>query len=245
VPGDAYAINDAGIVTGAYDNKAFAFDVNTKTLTPYAPATEPGTFQDSFALDINNANEAVGVTQSSSGVFATIWENGVPTDLNTLIPADSGIHLLFAKSISDTGELVAVGTTSKSLAEDFLLYPERTSVTSKGTLIIQGSIAPDNISVFEKGTKIHVGFNDVLGTNGVGLAFTKSHVKRLNISLMGGSDVLTLGTGLKAANISAGAGNDQLFIRDGAPDVVDGGPGKDEAQIDHGDTLSLVEKVLP
>ncbi|HEX3357557.1 MAG TPA: DUF3466 family protein, partial [Tepidisphaeraceae bacterium] len=245
VPGQAYAINDVGVVTGLYNNHAFGFDVNTKTLTQYASPTEPGTFSNSFALDINNAGEAVGVTSTSSGAFATLWDNGVPVDLNSLIPAGTGIHLAFAKSISDKGEILALGTTSTSSAEAYVLYPDRATLSSKGTLTIQGSIAADNISVATKGKKVNVGFTGIVGTNGVGLTFVKSHVKRLTISLLGGDDVLTLGTAVPAANISAGAGKDLLNIRDGVNDVVNGGPGTDRAQIDSGDVLSLVEQVIP
>ncbi len=213
VPGTAYAINDAGVVTGLYNNHAFGFDVNTKTLTQYASPTEPGTFDHSFALlDINNAGEAVGVTGTSSGIFATLWENGVPVDLNSLIPAGLGIHLGFAKSISDKGEILAMGTTSTSSAEAFLLYPDRATLSSKGTLTIQGSIAADNISVAVKGKKINVGFTGIVETNGVGLTFVKSHVKRVTVSLLGGDDVLTLGTGACRQRTSPPARGKICFI---------------------------------
>ena len=245
LPGESYAINDTGLVVGLYKNKAFGFDVNTKTLTSYASPTEPGTFSDAFALDINNANESVGATQTSKGVFATLWENGVPSDLNSLIPAGVGDQLQFAKSISDTGEILALGTTATSKAEAFLLYPNRASLSSKGTLTIQGSVAADSVSVSVKGSKVRVNLNNIVDVGSVTQTFVKSHVKRLTITLAGGNDVLSLGAGLPAANIDAGAGNDQLFIRDGAADVVNGGKGTDKAQVDVSDILTSVEQLIP
>ena len=245
LPGESYAINDTGLVVGLYKNKAFGFDLNTKTLTSYASPTEPGTFSDAFALDINNANESVGATQTSKGVFATLWENGVPSDLNSLIPAGVGDQLQFAKSISDTGEILALGTTTTSKAEAFLLYPNRASLSSKGTLTIQGSVAADSVSVSVKGSKVRVNLNNIVDVGSVTQTFVKSHVKRLTITLAGGNDVLSLGAGLPSANIDAGAGNDQLFIRDGAADVVNGGKGTDKAQVDVSDILTSVEQLIP
>jgi dipeptidyl aminopeptidase/acylaminoacyl peptidase len=40
-----------------------------------------------------------------------------------------------------------------------------------------------------------------------------------------------------------GAGNDRLFARDGARDVVNGGPGRDRAWVDRRDTVAGVERV--
>ncbi|HEX3358547.1 MAG TPA: hypothetical protein VHS31_16350 [Tepidisphaeraceae bacterium] len=237
--GDAYAINDAGVVVGLLKNQPFSFDVNTKKLFTYSGATGVGTVSTAFALDINNAGEFVGVTASNTGNHATIWENGVAIDLNTLIPAGSGIQLQYAKSINDKGQILAIGSSAKSFGETFLLSPNRATLSSKGTLTIQGSVAADSVTAVVKGNKVKVAIN------GVGLSFVKSHVKRLTISLLGGNDVLTLGVGLPAANISAGAGKDVLFIRDGAKDVVNGGAGTDKAQVDGGDVLSLVEQVIP
>ncbi len=89
-----------------------------------------------------------------------------------------------------------------------------------------------------KGTKVKVGIN------GAGGSFTKTKVKRIAISLAGGNDVLSLGLGLPSATISAGAGKDTLFIRDGAVDSVDGGSGIDQAQIDKADVLTSIESIL-
>ena len=59
---------------------------------------------------INNRGDVVGF--SIPGIFgsrAFVWEKGVITDLNTLIPEDSPLYLLSAYSINDAGEIVGQG----------------------------------------------------------------------------------------------------------------------------------------
>ena len=41
---------------------------------------------------------------------AFLWQNGVMTDLNTLIPASSPWYLQSAQSINEAGEIVGYGT---------------------------------------------------------------------------------------------------------------------------------------
>jgi probable HAF family extracellular repeat protein len=61
---------------------------------------------------INNRGQVVGF--SFPGAFgggrALIWEDNVPIDLNTLIPAGSPWYLQAATSINDAGEIVGWGT---------------------------------------------------------------------------------------------------------------------------------------
>lgn len=59
-----------------------------------------------------------------------------------------------------------------------------------------------------------------------------------------GDDALTGGPGLD--RLFGGAGNDRLDAKDGAKDVVDGGPGTDSARTDRGvDAPKAVEKTAP
>jgi probable HAF family extracellular repeat protein len=61
----------------------------------------------SLAFGINDRGQVVG--QSYSANFATsrafIWQGGVMTDLNTLIPSNSPLSLLYANDINDRGEI--------------------------------------------------------------------------------------------------------------------------------------------
>jgi len=68
--------------------------------------TLPG---DSFSI-ANNINSSGQVAAQSCDVSsncrATIWDKGVMTDLNALIPSGSPLFLLFANSINDSGAVV-------------------------------------------------------------------------------------------------------------------------------------------
>jgi probable HAF family extracellular repeat protein len=96
-------------------------------LTPF-----PGD-QDGVAVANNNSGQVVG----GSGTFcfpnrAALWQNGTVTDLNTVIPANSGWILLQGDSINAQGQIVGIGLhnmpppfTSLSQWRAFLLTPNR------------------------------------------------------------------------------------------------------------------------
>jgi probable HAF family extracellular repeat protein len=59
----------------------------------------------SQALGINARGQVVGVSRGPGGSRAFIWENGVMTDLNTLVEPGYSGRLLLAGDISDRGEI--------------------------------------------------------------------------------------------------------------------------------------------
>lgn len=62
---------------------------------------------DSDAWSMNGAGQVVGASWTSSTVRAFILNNGLMSDLNTLISPNSGYQLAFAYWINDAGEIAA------------------------------------------------------------------------------------------------------------------------------------------
>ena len=83
----------------------------------------------SYATGINARGQVVGTSLSTcdadTGLTrAFLWEHGNIFDLNTLIPPDSTLHLLFVDTINDRGEIAGIGVDGITLDEHvFLLVP--------------------------------------------------------------------------------------------------------------------------
>lgn len=109
-------INDAGQVVGY--TQRFTFSGPTQAfLWQNGAMTALGTVggSNSNALSINAAGQIVGVSDTPDGIRrATLWQKdpqGVYriTDLNTLLPPDSGWTLVAARAINDRGQIIGVG----------------------------------------------------------------------------------------------------------------------------------------
>jgi hypothetical protein len=223
------ALNDAGWAVGQVEgSRAFVYHDKDTELLPSINTTIVGDRQD-LALDINSRNEIVGtsVIQFDDGdarataSYATLWSGGKAVDLNTIVvnDSDSEIRLNSAVSISDRGEILACGVRDGSAAT-FVLTPQRTSLSPKGSLSVFATDGADAISITNKNKKIRVSVNDLTQT------FTKSKVKRIYVTGYDGDDRITIGSNVPAAVIEAGEGDDTISGGDGA-DTVNGGPGED------------------
>ena len=124
-------LNDRGEVIGSLTENAvrrgFVWHRGTITLLPPVP----GSSTHAFANDINNRGRIVGEsTNNSSTQLATIWNDGEPTDLNTLIDPDDPLRpfvtLTSARLINDRGEIVALGRDSRvGFLQFYFLDPVR------------------------------------------------------------------------------------------------------------------------
>ena len=110
-------INDSGIVAGAIVNnssnlQAATWDTSKPNPTPTLLPIPSGFFG-STALGINNHGDVVGNGiahgRFSDVISACIFSGGTGTDLNTLIPPNSGWHLRQAADINDAGQIVGFG----------------------------------------------------------------------------------------------------------------------------------------
>ncbi len=130
--GEVADVNDAGEVVGDADlpnglHDAFLWKNGVMTDLGNLGIT-------SAAHDLNSRGQVVGgsrVSFQGTQLNAFLWENGGPMlDLNTLIPADSTLHLVYANRISDSGVIDGVGLPPGVAFEDintrghaFLLIP--------------------------------------------------------------------------------------------------------------------------
>ena len=104
-------------------------------VNPYTAAnTGSTTNYHSVATDINVDGLVVGNSQRTSGLpaVATLWQNGVPIDLNTFLPAGSGWVLTSAEGINDAGDVTGYGTINGVTHAYLLAVPEPASLGLAG-----------------------------------------------------------------------------------------------------------------
>jgi probable HAF family extracellular repeat protein len=135
----AASINDRGEVVGASE-LAGDTDCNPFTLvgctlhaflwTEYTGMQDIGTLNGDVQAfpagmgGINDNGQVVGASCNISGSCrAFLWQDRVMLDLNTLIPADSTLYLLFATGINAAGEIAGFGVTNGSEVHAFVATP--------------------------------------------------------------------------------------------------------------------------
>ena len=124
--GTAVDVNTSGVITGTAFTASGAlhgFEWINGQMTDLGQV---------FAVKaIDDAGDVVGDANNS----ATMWVNGKPIDLNTLLPANSGWHLNEAEDINDHGQIVGIGT-SHGQEEACLVNAQNGAIAAlPGTLI--------------------------------------------------------------------------------------------------------------
>jgi probable HAF family extracellular repeat protein len=227
----AVAINNAGqiigtsFITGDNDQHAFVSDgTNMIDL-----GTLGGSESDPFA--INNQGLIVGQAMTPDSQFhAVIWQNGVITDLNTLIPTNSGWLLTSAQFVNDAGRIVGFGDYHNQFTW-FVFDP-----SSGGSNGVPVAIAGPNqtvdcqTSAFLDGSASSDPNNDALTYNWAEGNVTLGTNSTLTVSFGLGVHVVTL-TVTDPCDASAQT-NVTVTVVDNTKPMIVGGPGPLSASAD-------------
>ena len=133
LPGDedsgASAINSLGVIVGSsgrtdpdtYEQfyRPFIYENGAMRAIP-VPGTE------SFGGDINDAGDVVGTMRAGGAVtpwHAFIYTNGVVTNLNSVKPSGTGLHLAYANAINNAGQITGVAMDAQGRYHAYLLTP--------------------------------------------------------------------------------------------------------------------------
>jgi probable HAF family extracellular repeat protein len=128
----AYSINNQGQVVGQSDlpgDETFHAFLWTKQTGMQDLGTLPGDIASS-AFGVN-AGEVVGLSADPQfNIRAFVWQNGVMSDLNSLVPGDSPLFLLLGLAINANGEIVG-NAVDQSTGEihGFLATPRKGNAT--------------------------------------------------------------------------------------------------------------------
>jgi probable HAF family extracellular repeat protein len=140
----AAAINSVGQIVGSsgfmnpetYEiiSRAFLYENGAMTVLP-VPSVE------AYAADINDSGVIVGTMRAGGGPsnwHAYVYVDGVATNLNSLIPAGSGLHLAFASAINNAGQIVGTAVGAQGRYHAYLLTPVAagTPVVSIGDALV-------------------------------------------------------------------------------------------------------------
>ena len=122
---NAFALNNRGQVVGksqigsGEEEHAFLWQGGRMSDLGALPGDD-----NSEAFDINEQGQVVGI--SCTGQFPchpVIWTNGIPVDVNTLLPAASGWQLFDANAVNERGQIVGGGINADGQFHAYLLTP--------------------------------------------------------------------------------------------------------------------------
>jgi probable HAF family extracellular repeat protein len=125
----AAAINSFGIIVGSSSrtnmatfqetHRPFIYDTGSMTAIPVASV-------DAQAADVNDSGVVVGTMKASGGLsnnHAWVYQDGVVTNLNSVVVPGSGLHIAFAYAINNVGQIAGVAVDAQGFSHGVLLTP--------------------------------------------------------------------------------------------------------------------------
>jgi hypothetical protein len=103
---------------------------------------------EAYAGDINDAGVVVGSMRAGGGVsnfHGWVYIDGVVTNLNTLIPAGTGLHIAYASAVNNAGQIAATAFDAQGHYHAVLLTPS-------GDPPPTPAVSIGDVSVFEGNT---------------------------------------------------------------------------------------------
>jgi probable HAF family extracellular repeat protein len=144
----AAAINSSGVVVGSSSHT----DPDTYEVTSAAFIYQDGQMSalpvpspESYAGDINDSGVVVGSMRAPGGFsnyHAWVYKDGGVTNLNSLIPSGSDLHLAIARAVDNAGQIVGTAFDARGSYHAFLLtpVPPGTPVLTIGdTSVVEGN----------------------------------------------------------------------------------------------------------
>jgi probable HAF family extracellular repeat protein len=122
----ALGINNSGRVVGFSslpDNGTFHGFLWTRGAGGVLDLGTAAGMPNSAALAINDTGVMVGVSTDFVSFVATIWKHGRAIDLNSLVPANSPLHLLTACSINSRGQIIGLAVDGSGNLHGYELVP--------------------------------------------------------------------------------------------------------------------------
>jgi probable HAF family extracellular repeat protein len=125
----ATAINNLGQIVGSsgrmdpdtYEVFQTAFLYENGVMSPL-----PVPSGEAYASDINDSGVIVGTMRAGGGpsnYHAYVYANGVATNLNSLVPSGSPLHLMYANAINNAGHIVGTAMDAQGRHHAYLLTP--------------------------------------------------------------------------------------------------------------------------
>ena len=150
------------------------------TLWEFIALTDLGTLGgvNSRAFGINNVDQIVGESDTSNGMnHAFLWESGTMTDLNDLLPANSGWELNDARDINEDGAIVGSATINGQ-THAFLLSPAGPTIPTTS----EWGLVALTLALLTVGTIVLNrrcgGIKHVLRTQSLGVVSKNSNVRK-------------------------------------------------------------------